>query len=229
MPTRGTTRIRSRWQYRSISIHVPTRGTTSWLEDVRSEFYFNPRAHEGHDIRLFSLEILPNYFNPRAHEGHDSAKVINPSPIIISIHVPTRGTTRRCSCWITFGNFNPRAHEGHDSVEGELPLPCFQFQSTCPRGARLSCHPFSPPACNISIHVPTRGTTMSAPHAAPNSYFNPRAHEGHDLHRIKQQQHLHHHFNPRAHEGHDLFPALPSRTFRNFNPRAHEGHDKKAL
>ena len=32
----------------------------------------------------------------------------------------------------------------------------------------------------ISIHVPTRGTTKIDTEVTKNDYFNPRAHEGHD-------------------------------------------------
>ena len=34
-----------------------------------------------------------NYFNPRAHEGHDSHTSFTFILSLISIHVPTRGTT----------------------------------------------------------------------------------------------------------------------------------------
>ena len=35
----------------SISIHVPTRGTTVFSFSMAKARYFNPRAHEGHDVR----------------------------------------------------------------------------------------------------------------------------------------------------------------------------------
>ena len=99
--------------------------------------YFNPRAHEGHDHREPADAGDLHYFNPRAHEGHDiwhgDPKFIDP----ISIHVPTRGTTRQ--------RRTPQSQSG--------------FQSTCPRGARL--------------------TSLCSGPTTPD--FNPRAHEGHDL------------------------------------------------
>ena len=55
-----------------------------------------------------------------------------------------------------------------------------QFQSTCPRGARLSAR-FWGSFIPISIHVPTRGTTISPGMYMLMWYFNPRAHEGHDF------------------------------------------------
>ena len=97
------------------------------------------------------------HFNPRAHEGHD--------PWVL----------HRFKCIL---HFNPRAHEGHD-FSMIFSEAVFVFQSTCPRGARLSCCVLLlPPA--ISIHVPTRGTTSAAAAITRPFYFNPRAHEGHD-------------------------------------------------
>ena len=78
----------------SISIHVPTRGTTCWPNTLRTgSKYFNPRAHEGHDGRLSLSRHSPAYFNPRAHEGHDTTTYRITPCSDISIHVPTRGTT----------------------------------------------------------------------------------------------------------------------------------------
>ena len=136
MPTRGTTRVCEVlfWGL-PISIHVPTRGTTSaWRSDSCNE-NFNPRAHEGHDrIRFEGLRLRWN-FNPRAHEGHDKhlrkyySKNLFQSTCprgarlqtirlglrrTISIHVPTRGTTHRYPVRPDSRDFNPRAHEGHD-------------------------------------------------------------------------------------------------------------------
>ncbi len=76
-------------------------------------------------------------FNPRAHEGHDTKIFLFESIFIVSIHVPTRGTTvlllnlqKDISC------FNPRAHEGHDVFSDKFNEYILKFQSTCPRGAR---------------------------------------------------------------------------------------------
>ena len=77
----------------------------------------------------------------------------------ISIHVPTRGTT------IAHFNqspaqmyFNPRAHEGHDSlVRHRMGLS--QFQSTCPRGARLNRERYVPYKCQFQSTCP-RGARL---------------------------------------------------------------------
>ena len=75
---------------------------------------FNPRAHEGHDKRLPDLRAVPYDFNPRAHEGHDQVPLHKYLNVVISIHVPTRGTTQAARWGLSVMYFNPRAHEGHD-------------------------------------------------------------------------------------------------------------------
>ena len=97
----------------SISIHVPTRGTTHAPAPLH----------------------VPDYFNPRAHEGHDARYLVWELEVCISIHVPTRGTTLYILNLRILADFNPRAHEGHD-VFSERVMRAAGFQSTCPRGAR---------------------------------------------------------------------------------------------
>ena len=116
---------------------------------------------------------------------------------------PTRGATKKdlliqVHCW----HFNPRSHEGSDHI---LPLEVMimLFQSTLPRGERLSelcknlyAYAISIHAptrgataiscknkrkCKISIHAPTRGATYRlARHLRYTGNFNPRSHEGSD-------------------------------------------------
>ena len=116
VPTRGTTQLCTLRCCFAISIHVPTRGTTEC--DIHWSYF------------------LGN-FNPRAHEGHDFVHCVWLGFRGISIHVPTRGTTAAC----------PECHT------------VSRFQSTCPRGARLNFPLRHAIILDISIHVPTRGTT----------------------------------------------------------------------
>ena len=141
-----------------ISIHVPTRGTTCIFVQKSPYPNFNPRAHEGHDTAT-NTHRIPKDFNPRAHEGHDPQALSGDNGVvIISIHVPTRGTTTDSSCPAASLDFNPRAHEGHDGAAETL----IRYFMT------------------ISIHVPTRGTTFRKVVGVCVEHFNPRAHEGHD-------------------------------------------------
>ena len=87
------------------------------------------------DIRYLSYKD----FNPRPHAGDDLVQHTPWNRLLISIHVPTRGTTLiiymefRCIM-----NFNPRPHAGDDQAYSIMDSSAF-----------------------ISIHVPTRGTTQA--------------------------------------------------------------------
>ena len=160
---------------------MPTRGTTvGFGMPILSAVFQStcPRGARHAGIPRF-LEGL-EYFNPRAHEGHDKVSWRRHTLLYISIHVPTRGTTpKEYAKWRSQGisihvptrgttvsrqsdaccpNFNPRAHEGHD-FSTIFSDAVFVFQSTCPRGARLSL-------ARLELYI---------------LYFNPRAHEGHDV------------------------------------------------
>ena len=128
-------------------------------QDTR-RLYFNPRSHEGSDIKVTSRPLLiPNFnprshegsdgrtpaafsikgdFNPRSHEGSDEfAKKHGIIVIGISIHAPTKGATEalgRDPRAIPY--FNPRSHEGSDLDR--------QIRSLIEY---------------ISIHAPTKGAT----------------------------------------------------------------------
>ena len=145
--------------------------------------YFNPRSHEGSDIRHCGHLLEYPHFNPRSHEGSDS--LLNFSIVSakgISIHAPTRGATifsgAACAdreyfnprshegsdialfCMaVTIAYFNPRSHEGSDVHRHYNKFIKKLFQSTLPRGER-QC-PLGPffSHKSISIHAPTRGAT----------------------------------------------------------------------
>ncbi len=101
---------------RRISIHVPTKGTTRYRKStgknwkyfnprshegndlirtvwVFSVIYFNPRSHEGNDFHRYFLSGVMVDFNPRSHEGNDYIPDYMYANHLISIHVPTKGTT----------------------------------------------------------------------------------------------------------------------------------------
>ena len=109
----------------------PVRQNGSYIQKFQSTCPRGARRRSRHSV----LDL--GYFNPRAHEGHDIVCTMKILHKIISIHVPTRGTTadfpsfeavllfqstcprgaRRFRSVYQFHvvrNFNPRAHEGHD-------------------------------------------------------------------------------------------------------------------
>ena len=145
---------------------------------------------------------------------------------IISIHVPTRGTTELTRwhqiCFAKFqstsprggrqidstsdrvwSNFNPRPHEGDDGFDGVLQYNYGVFQSTSPRGGRRNSKSFLQPFF---------------------LYFNPRPHEGDDVFPLDVPK-SNIYFNPRPHEGDDLSFLTYASSKKDFNPRPHEGDD----
>ena len=77
-----------------ISIHVPTRGTTiPGSSFIHGDLYFNPRSHKGNDFSTLYQITAQNDFNPRSHKGNDYYFEPRAGHPLISIHVPTRGTT----------------------------------------------------------------------------------------------------------------------------------------
>ena len=178
---RGARHAEDRGSYRVFEFQstCPRGARRPVSTNSRPKGVFQSTCPRGARLCRYVLQPVCHYFNPRAHEGHDIwIKDHNVSPKI-SIHVPTRGTT--CSCFWS-GN-------------------TISFQSTCPRGARrrilLEYGQYF-----ISIHVPTRGTTQAICNKVKMWYFNPRAHEGHDAHKLSYIV-TPIDFNPRAHEGHD--------------------------
>ena len=114
-------------------------------------------------VRYCKICIINNGFNPRSHEGNDFNVINNP------LHLP---------------RFNPRSHEGNDACMAYTARYTLKFQSTFPRGERReqwlneevdengfqSTFPRGERPCRdcgagplipVSIHVPTRGTTVN--------------------------------------------------------------------
>ena len=122
----------------AVSIHAPTWGATVKRPPITVQGKcFNPRAHVGRDLALYVISEPPQCFNPRAHVGRDAPCVYARTTIIVSIHAPTWGATMA-------------------QYAAELAM---KFQSTRPRGARLS------------RRRQRYGATIG---------FNPRAHVGRD-------------------------------------------------
>ena len=156
----GAREIRAK---RSISIHVPSWGTTldGWKKscaDVKFQSTF-PRGerHESSDTGPLPFKFqstfprgerhgrgsgctLRSYFNPRSLVGNDAPVISTTKFFEISIHVPSWGTTEMYGA-------------------GNLTI---LFQSTFPRGERRDLADHFVAVMVISIHVPSWGTTILA-------------------------------------------------------------------
>ena len=123
-------------------------------------------------------------FNPRSREGNDLVQAgIQYGDTRVQTTFP-RGERQPNSIFLSLlCGFNPRSREGND-ISGQLIQsntnrfqstfprgerhPCSfsrasvgLFQSTFPRGERLDAGLANGISDNVSIHVPTRGTTLS--------------------------------------------------------------------
>ena len=94
VPTRGTTTMMVPFTVIfSISIHVPTRGTTLNLDWMKARGTFQSTClREARLPSFIDLRTVAD-FNPRAYARHDCYGVDDQDLLRISIHVPTRGTT----------------------------------------------------------------------------------------------------------------------------------------
>ena len=118
VPTRGTTQKPVvHTSDHEVSIHVPTRGTTEHLWLWCQLMKFQSTFPRGERLHLSRNGFLADRFNPRSHEGNDPKSGDRKGVLaMVSIHVPTRGTTHFRICTCRFGIcFNPRSHEGNDA------------------------------------------------------------------------------------------------------------------
>ena len=120
------------WLQHGVSIHVPARGTTH-LSNAVVHQRFQSTFPQG-ERRFLEDENIPVRFQStfpqgeRRRESPDSGK-----PIMVSIHVPARGTTgnRRLK---SYRGFNPRSRKGNDS--GCSQVSGQKFQGFNPRSRK---------------------------------------------------------------------------------------------
>ena len=109
----------------------------------------------------------------------------------------------RCVCRHRGRNFNSRSHVGNDDSPLAVPYPVNEFQFTFPRGERPCIPSGTNQQRNISIHVPTWGTTENTSDQAVSVAFQ---------------------FTFPRGERRAIVPAN-LRTARDFNSRSHVGND----
>ena len=65
------------------------------MASMASQTNFNPRPREGGDRTNFTMEDKYIHFNPRPREGGDQMLRNAGVPVMISIHAPVKGATRK--------------------------------------------------------------------------------------------------------------------------------------
>ena len=163
-PTRGATWQTNEMQKsHKISIHAPTRGATyaqSATENV--DVYFNPRSHEGSDLRQSASTCQKSFQSTLPRGERQAADSIQARKGIISIHAPTRGATKQYRAKTNVNaKFQSTLPRGERQISTYPVLWRQKFQSTLPRGERLPVQINILPALFISIHAPTRGATIA--------------------------------------------------------------------
>ena len=141
---------------------MPTRGTTIAAATLTDKENFNPRAHEGHDMTVLT-HSSPRLFQSTCPRGARPLACM-PGGLVRSVFQSTCPRGARLPVFLYYQvlpDFNPRAHEGHDVCDKcgwatqEISIHV-PTRGTTPDMARHTGNK------HISIHVPTRGTTRWA-------------------------------------------------------------------
>ena len=148
-----------------ISIHAPARGATrSCRSGLTRSGNFNPRPREGGDLNEIGQSCKLSKIS--IHAPARGATQFCPDcekPIQISIHAPARGATRPLLLGLTFGAISIHAPARGATLVAHPRKTDGKFQSTPPRGGRLTLNFFR---------------------SSADRHFNPRPREGGDSHNI---------------------------------------------
>ena len=122
-----------------ISIHAPARGATirQIVQTSQTAISIHAPARGATNPLRISL-VSGRNFNPRSREGSDASYLYNARSFNISIHAPARGATELDDLLSSMSDISI-----HAPARGATQtFPCYrqalQFQSTLPRGERLS-------------------------------------------------------------------------------------------
>ena len=122
---------------------------------------FNPRTRVGCDFPPSVNKYWRMGFNPRTRVGCDFSGFAPLFVLIVSIHAPVWGATKRCAKLVWFSDVSI-----HAPVWGATPLVAalvtVPFQSTHPCGVRPRRRG-SAGRWRVSIHAPVWGATQRRP------------------------------------------------------------------
>ena len=114
---------------------------------------FQSTLPRGERLHIYSHLLRVQHFNPRSREGSDwTVHILYGSSIIISIHAPARGATL---CYIRprfYAHISIHAPARGATVFARDIFKDSEFQSTLPRGERLSL------CSSADIHVSFQST-----------------------------------------------------------------------
>ena len=111
---------------------------------ITSILYFNPRSDERSDSERVQLPYETDYFNPRSDERSDTLSILQPAPVMISIHAPTNGATPFFNSFLKFHVFQSTLRRTERRYSTCIIFTHNKFQSTLRRTERLHCQYSSP-------------------------------------------------------------------------------------
>ena len=167
---------------RSVSIHVPARGTTEYT--FGNAFYIKVSIHVPargttlRDGKIDKSELVSIHVPAR---GTTKLILIIPLFIKVSIHVPARGTTLDDGDVLVIDTVSIHVPARGTTRRSGAESRAFGFQSTFPQGERRYDTGENTVTSSVSIHVPARGTTETNRSILLRTYcFNPRSRKGND-------------------------------------------------
>ncbi len=145
---------------------------------------------------------MPEHFNPRTHVGCDQKSDKFRDSALISIHAPTWGATHTVLSRLSIRQFQSTHPRGVRLSFGIIAINRIHFNPRTHVGCDSALRLFTPVSA-ISIHAPTWGATLDR-FGFKNwlSNFNPRTHVGCDM-TLKYITLFKVNFNPRTHVGCD--------------------------
>ena len=130
---------------------------------IRASVGFNPRTHTGYDVPGGSHRHFPRVSIHAPTRGTTLiVKQTTKLKVYVSIHAPTRGTTSGADKSIDIiGSFNPRTHTGYDQPPTGERRNLIRFNPRTHTGYDHMVNVVLFPGNIVSIHAPTRGTTVA--------------------------------------------------------------------
>ena len=131
---------------------------------IRASVGFNPRTHTGYDkcYRAIQQEGIKVSIHAPTRGTTLIVKQTTKLKVYVSIHAPTRGTTSGADKSIDIiGSFNPRTHTGYDQPPTGERRNLIRFNPRTHTGYDHMVNVVLFPGNIVSIHAPTRGTTVA--------------------------------------------------------------------
>ena len=192
---------------RAVSIHAPAGGATEAPHLRRRDPHVSIHAPAGGATQQTLATTAGTLFQSTLPRGERPRHVYPHEPLqLVSIHAPAGGATpcarrRRARC----DGFNPRSRGGSDQVTDCMAREAPSFQSTLPRGERLSNSERSSAREVFQSTLPRGERLVPQNHNRPEIEFQSTLPRGERPRRSGNRRRIRS-FNPRSRGGSDCRP-----------------------